>query len=96
VCEPFCAATPRGAPPAQVPPALTQPRAESTILPGQFQFLYVASPGSFVKPTFEHPPGGRSLVTKDDAFCRLDVDADGRVVCSFEWRPLVSPVRVNQ
>jgi len=69
-----------GAAPALVPPALTQPRAESTILPGKFQFLYIAAPQAFVSPTFEHPAGGRSLVTKDDAFCRLDVDAGGTVV----------------
>lgn len=74
----------RGNPPAEVPPSLTQPRAESTVLPGNFQFLYVGTPASCVKPTFEHPPGGRSIVTKDDAFCRLDVDADG-LVCGFYY-----------
>lgn len=74
----------RGDAPAEVPPSLTQPRAESTVLPGKFQFLYVGTPASCVKPTFEHPPGGRSIVTKDDAFCRLDVDADG-LVCGFYY-----------
>ena len=60
-----------GAPAATAAPSLTSPLAVSVILPGKFQFLYVAAPACFVNPTFEHPAGGRSLVTKDDAFCRL-------------------------
>lgn len=74
----------RGEPPAVKPPALNRPRAESVIMPGKFQFLYVGAPGSFVNPTFESPPGGRSLVTTFEQYCRLDVDAEG-VICGFYY-----------
>ena len=76
----------RGVRPRDAPPAFNAPKCESVILPGKCQFLFVARPARFERPSWDAPPGGRAIETRSDerGYARIDVDADG-IVSAFYY-----------
>jgi len=76
----------RGLPARGTPPAFNAPKCESVILPGKCQFLFVAKPARFERPSWDAPAGGRAVETRSDerGYARIDVDANG-IVSAFYY-----------
>ena len=76
----------RGLPARGTPPAFNAPKCESVILPGKCQFLFVAKPARFERPSWDAPAGGRVVETRSDerGYARIDIDANG-IVSAFYY-----------